>query len=235
VPVRGPLARLLWWTAAVSVGVLAVVGGLALRGPGLVAVGLAGTLAACTAVGIARETPGPARRSMLEVAVQTAAWTIGVLLSLGGLAALAGGSVALLVGVAALTGWLLRRMLRFDGKTTRPAPRGAAAFPTPGVEVLLLPVPPEEGSAPSTVASVETAALGREWVRTSAALGRRLPPSERAALVRRREETLDELERRDPAGFARWLADGASPESDPAAYVRDRRVEGDQAAGTDAA
>ena len=42
-PVRRPLARVLLWSGALGVGALGVLGGLSLRGPGLVAVGLAGT------------------------------------------------------------------------------------------------------------------------------------------------------------------------------------------------
>jgi hypothetical protein len=40
--------------------------------------------------------------------------------------------------------------------------------------------------------------------------------------VRRRQEALDELERRDPAGFARWLASGATVDDDPTLYVVER-------------
>ncbi|WP_324275897.1 hypothetical protein [Blastococcus brunescens] len=108
--------------------------------------------------------------------------------------------------------------------------------------MLRLPVsPPAAGRSSSaaertsSVAALPTPALGREWLRTSAALTGRLGPVERQALVRRRAETLDELERRDPAGFARWLAEGPAPGSDPAAYVRGRSTQGDAAAGSDAA
>jgi hypothetical protein len=48
-----------------------------------------------------------------------------------------------------------------------------------------------------------------------------MDPGARQSLVRRRQETLDELERRDPEGFARWLASGAAVDSDPAAYVQE--------------
>jgi hypothetical protein len=84
------------------------------------------------------------------------------------------------------------------------------------------------------VAALPTSALGREWLRTTTALDGRLQPAARASIVRRRQETLDELERRDPDGFALWLAAGPVPGSDPAEFVR-RDVRGDQAAGTDAA
>ena len=63
----------------------------------------------------------------------------------------------------------------------------------------------------------------------------RLDAAARAALVARREEALDELERRDPAGFARWLAAGPTLASDPAGYVHGGPLRGDPAADTDAA
>jgi hypothetical protein len=80
------------------------------------------------------------------------------------------------------------------------------------------------------VPQLSTRALGQEWVRTSGVLAGRLDPAVRAALVRRRQEALDELELRDPDGFARWLIAGPVPGSDPAEYVRR-----DRTAGTDAA
>ena len=66
-----------------------------------------------------------------------------------------------------------------------------------------------------------TAALGDEWLRSSALLESRLEPVARRAIVGRRGSVLDELERRDPAGFARWLAHGPESGSNPADHVRD--------------
>ena len=51
------------------------------------------------------------------------------------------------------------------------------------------------------------------------ALAGRLEPVVHESLVRRREDALDELERRDPVGFARWLAAGPVPGSDPADWL----------------
>jgi hypothetical protein len=232
VPVRGPLVRLLRWSGVLAGGVLAVIGGLGLRGPGLVAVGVAALLATCAAVGITREAPGSDRRAVLEAVVQAAAWTTGILLVLAGVAALAGVLVALMAGATGAIAWLATRSPRSRARAAGLVRTSAAA------EVLLLPVrPPQEGTAPGSrtpVSGLTTPALGREWIRTTAALGGRLTPADRQALVCRREEALDELERRDPAGFARWLLDGP-PGSDPADYVRGRPVQGDPAAGTDAA
>jgi len=222
VPVRGPLIRLLSWLAALGAGALAVVGGLGVQAPGLVAIGIAGTLAACTAAGIARDVPRHDHRTVLESAVQAGGWTIGLLLVVAGLATVAGGVVTVLVVVAAVTAWLGLRAMR----TARPDA-------TPGAQVLHLPDRPSDTWSP--VADLSTAALGSEWLRSTRALSGRLAPVERQALVRRRQETLDELERRDPAGFARWLAQGPVPGSDPAAYVQGRAVQGDPTAGTDAA
>jgi hypothetical protein len=76
---------------------------------------------------------------------------------------------------------------------------------------------------------LSTRALGREWLRTTALLAGHLLPDDRAALVRRRQQALDELEVRDPEGFGRWLRAGG-PQVDPADYVQ-----GERTAGTDAA
>jgi hypothetical protein len=229
VPVRGPLTRLLWWTGGLAAGALAVVGGLGLRGPGLVAVGVAAMLAACTAVGIARDVPGSDHRSLLEAAVQAAAWTVGILLALGGVAVLAGGLAAVSAAATVALAWWAVRLSRARGRRAG----SVAARTAPAVDVPFLPVPDAGGL--QSVSGLTTPALGREWLRTTAALRGRLSPSERSALVRRREQTLDELERRDPAGFARWLADGPSPASDPATYLEFRPVQDDPTAGTDAA
>jgi len=73
---------------------------------------------------------------------------------------------------------------------------------------------------------VSTAELGREWLRTTEAIAEPLDPDTHQSIVRRRSEALDELERRDPAGFSRWLADGSRSGSDPAEFVRPLAPEG---------
>jgi hypothetical protein len=77
----------------------------------------------------------------------------------------------------------------------------------------VLPLPP--------VSALSTTALGAEWLRTSSALTQPIGPAVRQSLALRRQEALDELERRDPDGFARWLAAGPQPGSDPAGFVHD--------------
>ncbi|MGY1600853.1 hypothetical protein [Geodermatophilus sp. SYSU D00815] len=225
---RGPFARFLLGAAALCALGLALAGGVVLRGSGVVAVLLAGGVAACLAAGVARETSGTSRISPWEAAGQAGAWTIGALLVLAGTAALAGGLAAVLLGaVGGLAGvavWLVRSQRAHEGGARPPAtqparpapglpPRPVAAAPghtaTAGVARLTLPV-----------SLLPTDALGREWLRTTTALAGWLDPAARETIVRRRQEALDELERRDPEGFARWLAAGPVPGSDPADYVQ---------------
>ena len=235
-PIRAPLPRVLVWAVVLLCGIVAVVGGLSLRGPELVAVGVAGVLAACMAAGIAREAPPASRpHSTLEAAAFVGASTVGVVLVIAGIAALAGGAVATLTVGGVVIVMLVTRLARRGPvipssaeRTSAPRhPSAARPAPSAAPAELASPLPP--------VAIVPTAELGGEWMRTSAILAGRLDAAARAALVARREETLDELERRDPAGFAQWLAAGPTLVSDPAGYVQGRPLRGDPAADTDAA
>ena len=235
-PIRAPLPRVLRWVVVLLCGIVAVVGGLALRGPELVAVGAAGVLAGCMAAGIVRESPPGSRpRSTLETAASVGATTVGVLLLLAGTVALAGAAVAALAVVAGLVTVLLVRGARGRRTAARPTAEraGGGTHPVPQ-----RPVPArdtERDGLLRPVTSLTTAELGQEWTRTTAVLAGPLDSAARQAIVGRREEALDELERRDPAGFARWLAAGPTLASDPAGFVHGGRLRGDPAADTDAA
>ena len=201
---RGPLPRLLSWTGAVVGGGLAVVGGLALRPPGLVAVGLAALVAACLAAGVVRESR-PGRQAVVDAAWKAGVATVAVLLVLSGTAVLGGAVLTLLVvGVTAGT-WTVLRLVR----GSRSGSPSVAAARAAGPAVVLPPV-----------SSLSTEALGREWVRTTTALAGPLDAGTREAIVARRQQTLDELERRDPDGFARWLFGVPLPGSDPSGDLR---------------
>jgi hypothetical protein len=216
VPVRTILARSALALFALVGAVIAAVGGVSLGASGLAAVALAAVVAACLGAGIVRngDSPQP-RQAAVDAAWRTAVGTVGVLLVLSGCAVLAGGAITAMVaggGLVAVLGRWAWQAVRSDRRSG-----GATVVPLTGA-----------GSAPVGRLSIE--ALGREWQLTSAALARARGAAARQALVDRRQEALDELERRDPAGFARWLAEGATVESDPARYVS-----GDPAAGYDAA
>ena len=235
-PIRAPLPRVLMWVVVLLCGVVAVTGGLALRGPEVVAVGVAGVLAGCMAAGIAREAPAGARsRSTLETAASVGAATVAILLILAGIAALAGGAVAALTVVAVLVVVLVARMARGRGPAAQSTAGRAAAPRHPSLDRAPRPQAAEPASLLPPVTVLTTAELGQEWTRTTAVLAGPLGAAAREALVARREETLDELERRDPVGFARWLAAGPTLSSDPAGYVHGGPLRGDPAADTDAA
>jgi hypothetical protein len=229
---RGPFARVLLVSALLCGGLLAVAGGLAVRGPGLVGVGLAAVLAGSTAAGVVRESSPPRRASTLESAVWAAGSTACTLLVVAGIAALAGGVVAALAVGAALAVFLTVQALRGRGPSpSRGRATSVATGPSwpVGGEVLRLRASAEK------VGLLSTRALGEEWLRTTAALAGPLDPASRESLVGRREEALDELERRDPVGFARWLAAGPTHGSDPADYVRGGPAHQGPVADTDAA
>ena len=230
---RSPFVRLLLGLGLACAAVVVFVGGVSLRGSGVVAIVLAGAVSACLAAGVARETAGVGRMRPLEAAIEAAAWTVGALLVLAGTAALGGGLAAVLTGAAvavvALTVWLVRSP-RPGPSTPSHArtvsrPGAVSAAPSgPLPSTLWHGVPTGRSDAGAArlsvpVTELPTAALGREWLRTTAALTGRLEPAARESIVRRRQEALDELERRDADGFARWLAAGPAPGSDPADFV----------------
>jgi hypothetical protein len=216
VPFRALLVRSALVLLVLLGAAVAAVGGVSLGLSGLVAVVLAGVVGACVGAGIARDGVAPRpRQAAVDAAWRAGVGTIVALLLISGCAVLTGGAVtALLTGVAigaVLVRWALRSV-RADRAVQR-----ATVVPLGGT-----------ASAPVRTLSVE--ALGREWLRSSAALARPTGPLVRKALVERRQEALDELERRDPAGFARWLAEGPTIDSDPAPYIVCDPAEGYDAA-----
>jgi hypothetical protein len=225
---RGSVLRPLVGLALLCAAVLVVVGGLALRGPGLIAIAAAGVLASCLAAGMAREQPERDRWGMVEAAVLAAGWTIGGLLVLCGAATLFGsGPTAVVTGLggAVVAVLLIFRLTRAGHPLVAPpAPSTAGTAPAPPAwwsdPPMVASPPVEVGQLLPPVEQLTTRALGREWLRSTAALAGRLEPVVRASLVRRREDALDELERRDPDGFARWMAAGPAPGSDPADWLR---------------
>lgn len=236
-PIHGPLGRALVALAVLAGVVLGTVGGLALGGPGFIAVGLAGTLAGLTTAGVLRESPDHDRRSTIEGSLVAAGLTAGAVLLVAGTATVAGGAAAALLVVAGVGGWLALRLARPRRQGTAQVAPPVGPGPALGSEVLLLPVTPADGEPfrrrdadGGPVTELPTAVLGREWLRTTAALAGRLDPRARRAIVEHRQATLDELERRDPVGFARWLAAGPAPGSDPAAFVQDGPSAGTAAA-----
>jgi hypothetical protein len=219
---RGPVVRVLLGLGVMCVAVIVLASSIVLHGLNLLLVLIASAFAAFAA-GVVRNH---SRAAAVEAAVMAAAVTASAILIVTGIVVLAGGHVATLVaGLAVATGgagWLWRaRRARARTRGTAPAPGGGDPR-APAPAWLAHPQPP--------VSLLPTSDLGSEWLRTTSALALPVEPGARQEIIRRRQETLDELERRDPAGFARWLAAGAATDSDPATFVR-----GDWITGSDAA
>ena len=218
-PVRPLLARCGLALLVLLGAVLAAVGGVSLGDVGLTIVALAAVVAACLGAGVAREGESPdPRQAAVDAAWRAAVGTVAALLLLSGCAVLVGAALTALA-VAVVLGLLL---IRWALRAAR-ADRQETATAT----VTAMPRPGSDGR---WVRGLSVRALGQEWVRSSGSLARVQDPATRQELVRRRQEALDELERRDPAGFARWLDSGATVDSDPAEYVS-----ADPAAGSEAA
>jgi hypothetical protein len=190
--------------AAVAVVVLpgTTLGGLACG----VAVGTAAALKAREdATGHARQKAAAAQRAGLAAfAAFVAVWLVvtGTAVLFGSTAWVVILVIGLAVGLAAAPRWVARR-------TWGPAGIGVAVA-EPTVAAARPPVRPETLSTPG---------LCLAWQRSYLALLDAPPGPVRDELVRVRECLLDELERRDHAGFTRWLEAGARAGSDPTRYL----------------
>jgi hypothetical protein len=223
---RGPVARALAGLGLVCATVLALASSVVLHGAVVVVVLLAAGVAAC--VGYIAQDDG--RAAAVEWAWKAAAATVAVIVLVTGVVVLAGGVVTALVsGLAVVAGGVMcvlktRRARRDGAKARGAAPVTDAGNPAPVLAASWVSLwqPP--------VSLLGISDLGSEWLRTTSALASPVESATRQQIIKRRQETLDELERRDPAGFARWLAAGAAADSDPATFVREDRTTGRDAA-----
>jgi hypothetical protein len=103
--------------------------------------------------------------------------------------------------------WLVDKQSR-DGVDDPPTPR-------PSV------VGPDEAPALSTATlrDLDDAALCLAWRRSYVQLQQTTSASARIRHVQQRQLLLDELERRDPAGLAAWLASGCRAAGNPLPYL----------------
>jgi ABC-type transport system involved in cytochrome c biogenesis permease subunit len=201
-------------------GMLALAGGIVLHGGSLVALLIAAGIAAGVAYVLGADYAAP--RGVLAVKAAAAMTAIGMVAT--GIGVLAGAAVAATVTASAMVAagglfWLRQLVRRRSGRA------GTVTFVGRG------PTPMKKRPDPLlSVSLLSTRALCGEWVHSTAALAGRLDPAVRRDVVRRRAEALDELERRDPVGFARWLASDRGARRDPAEFVREDRTMGRDAA-----
>jgi hypothetical protein len=225
VSTHGPAARILIGLGLLGGLVIALASIVVLHGSSLVAVAVAAGLVGCVAYGIRDD----GRAASRAAAWKAASWTVAISMLVAGVLVLAGGSAAALVSGLIGVGVAARWVLRVD-RTESAGRDGGDRMPAGAEDAVPLRPPRGLDTSPAPVSLLPTSVLGREWSRTTGALASRLDPAARHALVCRRHEVLDELERRDPAGFARWLDAGATTDRGPTPFVR-----GDGATGTDAA
>jgi hypothetical protein len=221
---RGP-GRALAGIGLVCATVLALASSVVLHGAAVVVVLFAAGVAAC--VGYIVQDQG--RAAGVEWAWKAAAATVAVIVLVTGVVVLAGGTVAALVSGLVVTGgalWVLKtrrtRRAGAEKDSADPVMDGGDPASVLGASWASVWQPP--------VSLLGTSDLGSEWLRTTSALASPVESAKRQQIIERRQETLDELERRDPAGFARWLAAGAAGDSDPATFVRQDRTTGRDAA-----
>ena len=180
----------------------------------------------------AATTARAARRAGLLVGAGVA----GAWLAVTGLVVLLGaasGPALLLVVVATLAAWLWRRprsavaALRSNPlraardhvqrAAQRPdVPRRIPTAPKPVPTTTPLPAPSPSGPDP---ASLSTQQLCLAWQRTYFALLDLPAGPPHSEVVALRGRLLDEIERRDPPGFTRWLGTDARASSNPGRYL----------------
>jgi hypothetical protein len=117
-------------------------------------------------------------------------------------------SVPLLIGFAASGAWLCRRL--------RLSTRATVDRVTPSVEK---DVPPATQVYVIHLGDLPVEALCVAWRRSYVQLQRTSDVSTWNKIVDVRRCLLDEFERRDRQGFARWLASGARAAGDPSRYL----------------
>jgi len=148
------------------------------------------------------------------------AGTVAVGLAAVGTIAVAGPLAAVVLATLAAASPLALRWC-LEHFTSRSTVAGAAYTEPPRMDddQRAVPVwlsPPFDVADPDSMTDEQ---LCLAWRGSFIALHQTQDTAGRVRLVEARAGYLDELERRHPAGFARWMAGGARAASDPARYV----------------
>jgi hypothetical protein len=205
---RAAVRRTAWWAAAVAVGLPGLLCGCLLLGP------MASALLAAVSAGLALTAAvGRGPRAGPPVAVAAVAAAV-VPLAVIGLLALAGVAALLLLGVLAAA-WPGR------GRRWRTLPaavvRWLAGSPPEGSSVPADPLPPS-----SAVGGLGTDRICRVWQDSYLRLQACPRPAEREHLAELRRCLAEELERRDPGAFRRWLPTARAGGDPGRFFLRDR-------------
>jgi hypothetical protein len=181
-------------TTIVRVGTWALVGILAALG--LITAGTAVVLPALVAAGVGVVVGWAlAQQRSVWTALGLGAACGGGVLAIAGLAVLAG--PATVVAAPAVVAPLLWTRRKRSAKVTAPAPK-------------------EERSS---LALLSNAQLAREWHASYAALAMARDPGSLELIYALRRRQLDEIERRAPGGFHRWISSGSWVRGDSAPFL----------------
>ena len=149
-------------------------------------------------------------RAVLAVTAGVLAVTAGVL---AGLTVLVVGGPGTFFPLLLLAATVV--MVGHEVRTARPRPDTPTGPPMPCGSLLVLP----SVAGASSLASWSERELGRAWQTTFTQLQRHHTAAATETLAQARGAYLDELQRRDPTGFAAWIAAGARAGSDPTRYL----------------
>lgn len=203
--------HVLWWGAAlialVAGSLLAVV---AVPFSALVALAIAATTAIGLTARIADEQRNARRPVVHYLKVAAPGLIAGP--AVGGLLGVFGGGGLLLIALLTATSpWAVGIALR-QYRKRHPEPEPA-------------PLPeqiddrPVEARCPAEPAELPDEQLFNAWQLSYVLLQHARTTRDRIALVTIRQRYLDELERRNPAGFRLWMANGARAASNPRRYL----------------
>jgi len=192
------------------VSALAAIGALTLPGDvlfGWILLGAGAGILVAFGASRLRRGRGTASGPDLPVGAAAAAAFVTACLVLAGLLATVGGALTATVLVLLVAGGLGACYYHRVAPPTAPEPHdGSVSRPVP-------PVP---------VADLATEDLCVAWRRSYFLLILATDEPARRRVVQRRQDFLDEIERRDRRGFLRWLDSGAKAGSDPSPYLTTR-------------
>lgn len=178
-----------------------------------------------------RQTPLTAA-DWRRLADRTLTATVGAVAVVGLLQVSAGAAALVVVCLAVSAPWALATRPCTAGTDDDPAAEPVAPGVARATEEVAVPVPlgseglvPEshaehEVPPPAGVTTMSTTELVLAWRRSYAELGRARSATDVHRLATRREQLLDELERRDGLGVQQWLRSGARAASDPSRFLQ---------------
>jgi hypothetical protein len=209
--------RVIWQLLAGAAGVVGGCAALLLMEPGtlasaFVSAALLGALVSAGVLALQDEmTADRLGRRCLAASVLTGAAVLAVS-GLGRLAGVAAVLVVLLLlaGAPPVVAWALGMLNR---PTATTGPRVSGSWLTGS---------PRKSGPPPGLAGLTDGELCAAWMESCRGL-RDAPLAQALSYVQTRQEYLDELERRDPAGLQAWLASTASAAGDPRPFISSTR------------